>query len=465
MQVSVETMGGLERRLKISVEAESFESEITTKLKETSRRIKLPGFRPGKVPLKEVRRRFGPAVRAEVAQEIMQSSYMDAVNQEELSPAGAPELDIVNIDLGADLEFTATFEIFPSIEIADLSGVKIKQPVAEVQTEDLETMISRLQEQRKEWIDLDQGSTSEQGHRITVDFIGKMDGEEFEGGTGQEVQIELGSGQMIEDLEKGLIGLSAGESVTIPVTFPDDYQAENLKGKAAEFEVSVKKLEEPKIPPLDESFFKLFGVDDDDVEAFRAKIRENMENEIDQSSKGQVKRQVMDQLFELHDFSTPKALIERECDVLRDQMMQQLQMPVKPDTDPLPSELFKDEAEKRVRVGLIINEIVSAENLSADSDKVRERIETIAQPYDQPEQIINFYYGNEQQLQQVEMAVLEDSVIDHVLAQVNVEKLSSNYDDVVSGAATAPELKDEGEERKGEDQEEPLEKNDPNLEK
>ena len=465
MQVSVETMGGLERRLKISVEAESFESEITTKLKETSRRIKLPGFRPGKVPLKEVRRRFGPAVRAEVAQEIMQSSYMDAVNQEELSPAGAPELDIVNIDLGADLEFTATFEIFPSIEIADLSGVKIKQPVAEVQTEDLETMISRLQEQRKEWIDLDQGSKSEQGHRITVDFIGKMDGEEFEGGTGQEVQIELGSGQMIEDLEKGLIGLSAGESVTIPVTFPDDYQAENLKGKPAEFEVSVKKLEEPKIPPLDESFFKLFGVDDDDVEAFRAKIRENMENEIDQSSKGQVKRQVMDQLFELHDFSTPKALIERECDVLRDQMMQQLQMPVKPDTDPLPSELFKDEAEKRVRVGLIINEIVSAENLSADSDKVRERIETIAQPYDQPEQIINFYYGNEQQLQQVEMAVLEDTVIDHVLAQVNVEKLSSNYDDVVSGAATAPELKDEGEERKGEDQEEPLEKNDPNLEK
>ena len=465
MQVSVETMGGLERRLKISVEAESFESEITTKLKETSRRIKLPGFRPGKVPLKEGRRRFGPAVRAEVAQEIMQSSYMDAVNQEELSPAGAPELDIVNIDLGADLEFTATFEIFPSIEIADLSGVKIKQPVAEVQTEDLETMISRLQEQRKEWIDLDQGSKSEQGHRITVDFIGKMDGEEFEGGTGQEVQIELGSGQMIEDLEKGLIGLSAGESVTIPVTFPDDYQAENLKGKAAEFEVSVRKLEEPKIPPLDESFFKLFGVDDADVEAFRAKIRENMENEIDQSSKGQVKRQVMDQLFELHDFSTPKALIERECDVLRDQMMQQLQMPVKPDTDPLPSELFKDEAEKRVRVGLIINEIVSAENLSADSDKVRERIETIAQPYDQPEQIINFYYGNEQQLQQVEMAVLEDTVIDHVLAQVNVEKLSSNYDDVVSGAATAPELKDEGEERKGEDQEEPLEKNDPNLEK
>ena len=465
MQVSVETMGGLERRLKISVEAESFESEITTKLKETSRRIKLPGFRPGKVPLKEVRRRFGPAVRAEVAQEIMQSSYMDAVNQEELSPAGAPELDIVNIDLGADLEFTATFEIFPSIEIADLSGVKIKQPVAEVQTEDLETMISRLQEQRKEWIDLDQGSKSEQGHRITVDFIGKMDGEEFEGGTGQEVQIELGSGQMIEDLEKGLIGLSAGESVTIPVTFPDDYQAENLKGKPAEFEVSVKKLEEPKIPPLDESFFKLFGVDDDDVEAFRAKIRENMENEIDQSSKGQVKRQVMDQLFELHDFSTPKALIERECDVLRDQMMQQLQMPVKPDTDPLPSELFKDEAEKRVRVGLIINAIVSAENFSADSDKVRERIEMIAQPYDQPEQIINFYYGNEQQLQQVEMAVLEDTVIDHVLAQVNIEKLSSNYDDVVSGAATAPELKDEGEERPGEDQEEPLEKNDPDLEK
>ena len=465
MQVSVETMGGLERRLKISVEAESFESEITTKLKETSRRIKLPGFRPGKVPLKEVRRRFGPAVRAEVAQEIMQSAYMDAVNQEELSPAGAPELDIVNIDIGADLEFTATFEIFPSIEIADLSGVKIKQPVAEVQTEELETMISRLQEQRKEWIDLDQGSKSEQGHRITVDFIGKMDGEEFEGGTGQEVQIEIGSGQMIEDLEKGLIGLSAEESVTIPVTFPDDYQADNLKGKAAEFEVSVKKLEEPKIPPLDESFFKLFGVDGDDVEAFRAKIRENMENEVDQSSKGQVKRQVMDQLFELHDFSTPKALIERECDVLRDQMMQQLQMPVKPDSDPLPSELFKDEAEKRVKVGLIINEIVSAENLSADSDKVRERIETIAQPYDQPEQIINFYYGNEQQLQQVEMAVLEDTVIDYVLAKVNVEKLSSSYDDVVSGAATAPELKDEGEERLGDDQEEPLEKNDPNLEK
>lgn len=461
MQVSVETMGGLERRLKISVEAESFEAEITTKLKDTSRRIKLPGFRPGKVPLKEVRRRFGPAVRAEVAQDIMQTSYMDAVNQEELSPAGAPELDIVNIELGADLEFTATFEIFPSIDIADLSEVKIKQPVAEVQAEDLEKMISRLQEQRKEWNVLEQGAKSELGHRMTVDFVGKMDGEEFEGGTGQDVQIELGSGQMIEDLEEGLVGLSSEESATIPVTFPDDYQAENLKGKAAEFEVSVKKLEEPKIPLLDESFFKSFGVEEDDVEAFRTKIRENMENEIDQSSKGQVKRQVMDQLFELHDFPTPKALIDRECDVLRDQMMQQLQMPVKPDTDPLPSELFKEEAEKRVRVGLIINEIVSAENLSADSDKVRERIETIAQPYDQPEQIINFYYGNEQQLQQVEMAVLEDTVIDHILTQVNVEELTSNYDDVVSGAATAPELKDDDGEKPSADEEEPVDEKSP----
>ena len=453
MQVSIETTGGLERRLKISVEAESFEEEITTKLKETSRRIRLPGFRPGKVPLKEVRRRFGPAVRAEVAQEIMQSSYMEAVNQEELSPAGAPELDIVNIDLGADLEFTATFEIFPSIELADLSTISVKQPVGEVQEEDLDKMILRLQEQRKEWKTLDQDSKSEVGHRLTVDFVGKMDGEEFEGGSGQDVQIELGSGQMIEDLENGLVGLSLEESKTIPVKFPDDYQAENLKGNPAEFEVSVKNIEEPEVPELDAQFFKSFGVEDDSEEAFRNKIRENMENEIDQSSKGQVKKQVMDRLFELHDFPTPKALIDRECDVLRNQMMQQLQMPVKPETDPLPSELFKEEAEKRVRVGLVINEIVSAENLSADPDKVRERIELLAQPYDQPEQIINFYYSNEQQLQQVEMAVLEDTVIDHVLTQINVEKLGSNYDDVVSGSAIAPVLKsDEDDSGPGEEE-------------
>ena len=437
MQVSVETTGGLERRLKISVEAESFEDQITTKLKETSKRIRLPGFRPGKVPLKEVRRRFGPAVRQEVAQEVMQSSYVEAVQQEELTPAGAPELEVLNIDLGADLEFTATFEVFPSVELGDFGQVSVKRPDGGITDGDVDQMIERLREQRKEWLETDQPAA--QDDRLTVDFLGKIDGEPFEGGKGEDVEIVIGSGQMIPDLENGIVGIKAGDEKTVPVTFPEDYHAENLKGQDAQFDVVAKKVEQPHLPELDDEFFTAFGVEEGSGEdAFRAEIRDNMTSEMNAAAHGQVKRQVLDELARLHEFSIPKALVERESDVLRNQMLQQLQMPASAEQPALPSELFADEAEKRVRVGLVVNEIVSAEQLEADADKVRARIEELAKPYDQPDQIVNWYYSNEQQLQQVEFAVLEDTVVDHVLIHAAVDVIDSSYDDIITGRATAP---------------------------
>lgn len=434
MHISIETTSGLERRLTISVPSETFEQQISQRLGEAASRVRLPGFRPGKVPLKELRRRYGKAVRAEVAGELMQSSFFDAVRQEDLSPAGQPNLEVVKMEPGNDFEFTATFEVFPAVELADLSRVCVKKPEAEITESDVAEMVERLREQRKDWQAVDRAA--QDGDRVTVDFQGMLDGEPFEGGKGEDAAFEIGAGQMIEDFDNGVRGLKAGDSGEFPATFPEDYRAENLAGKTVTFSVQVKSVTEPRLPELDDEFFKNFGVEEGGLEAFHADVKKNMQREMDAAIDRVVQKQVMDQLNALHQVQLPHALIDSEVQNLRQQMLSQFQMYGARSSQPdLPDELFRDQAERRVKVGLVVNEIISSAELSASAEKVRARIESLAEGYEQPQQVVNWYYSNQEQLQQIEMAVLEDEVVSHVLEKAQVEVVASSYQDVVSGKA------------------------------
>jgi trigger factor len=412
--------------------------------------VKLPGFRPGKVPMKEVRRRYGPAVRAEVAGELMQSTFIDAVRAEELSPAGSPNLEVVKMDPGIDFEFTATFEVFPAIDVTDLSRVQVKEPQAQLSELDVDEMVERLREQRKEWQSVDRGAAD--GDRVTLDFTGQIGEDAFEGGSGEDVTFIIGAGQMIEDFDRGVTGLAGGSDGEFQATFPDDYRVEELRGKEATFKVSITEVAESTLPELDDEFFKAFGIEEGGAEAFRTDVKANMQREMDAAIANQVKSQVMDQLNELHTVQLPQAMIDREIEVLKGQMLQQFQAyGAQPGGQPdLPDELFQEQAERRVAVGLIVNEIVSDASIEPDADKVRERVETLSEQYAEPQQVINYYYSNPEQLQQIEMAVLEDQVVEHILGESTVEIVESNYTDIISGKAI-PEPEPQAAEAESED--------------
>jgi len=433
MNVSIETMSGLERRLTIALPSEEFETQITERLQDARGKVRIAGFRPGKVPLKEVRRRFGPAVRAEVAGELMQSSFVTAVQQEELNPAGSPNLEVVKMDPGIDFEFTATFEVFPTVELAEFAKVAIRQPQADITDEDLDNMIERLREQRTTYEPVDR--EVQEGDMVKADFGATADGEPVAGTEGEDVDFHVGQGQMIEDFDQGVRGAKAGETVEFDATFPEDYRAEELQGKTVQFSVTVKEVKEAQQPELDDEFFKEFGVEEGGEEAFRQEVRDNMQRELDNAIKNQVKQQVMDQLAELHEFQLPHAVVNREIHALKDQMLGQFQMAGPGNKPDLPDELFSDEAQKRVKVGLVVNEVISASELQVDQEKLDERLQEIASQYGEPEQVIAFYRNNPEQMQNIEMSVLEEQVVDHILSKAEVEIIEASYEDVLSGRA------------------------------
>jgi trigger factor len=442
MQVSIKTTSGLERRMTIVVPSETFEQQVTDRLTATARRARIAGFRPGKVPLKEVRRRFGAAVRQEVAGELMQQSFVDAIRQESLSPAGQPSLEVISMNPGSDLEFAATFEVFPHIDLAPFSTLSVKRPHAVVADEDVDRMVGTLREQRRTFRDVERPSVD--GDRVTIDFTGFRDGAPFEGGSGQGVAFVLGQKQMIEDFETGVRGQAPGAEVSFEARFPDDYRVETLRGQTVRFDVKVKGVAEPQLPELDEAFFKAFGIEEGGLEAFRREVRANMERELDAAVRNQVKRQVMDELNRVHTVQLPAGMVAREIGELRHQMAHQMGMHGHDhdhdhdhgkDMPDLPDDFFRAEAERRVKIGLVVNQIITSRNVTTDAGRVRARIEEMARPYAQPEQVINWYYSNEAQLSQVQMSVLEEQVVEAILAEAAVTDVDSTYQDVISGRA------------------------------
>ena len=436
MNVSIETMTGLERRLTIAVASEDFETQITERLQEARGRVNIPGFRAGKVPLKEVRRRYGSAVRAEVASELMQNSFVQAVQQEQMNPAGSPKLDVVKMDPGIDFEFTATFDVYPTVDLADFSKINIKRPSAEIVEEDIETMISKLQEQHTSFEVAERAAAS--GDQLKIDFSGSLDGARVESACGEDFTFKVGEGQMIEDFDQAVLGMAAGEEKSFDATFPEDYRAEELQNKTLQFAVTVHEVSEAVAPELNDEFFEKFGVTEGGESSFREEVKKNMGRELDSAIKNQIKQQVMDNLSKVHDFLLPHDVVQREIGALKNQMLSQFQMPQgqAPQLD-LPDALFQDQAEQRVKVGLVVNEIIVKHEMQADIALVDEQLKTIAEPYDEPDQVIEWYRSNPEQMQNVEMGVLEDQVVNLILEQSAIEEVVASYADVLSGAAIA----------------------------
>ena len=430
MQVSVETTSGLERRLTVAVPAERLDSAVEQRLLEAQKNLRVDGFRPGKVPMREVKRRFAKAVRSEVLSDVMRDSFIKAVEEHKLEPAGMPRFEPTRNEPGKDLEFVAVFDVFPEIALASFSELSVERPVAEVTETDLDNMIENLRKQRASWEVAERAA--EQGDRVNIDYEGFKGGEAFTGGSAKGQNLVLGSGSMIPGFEDGLVGAKAGDSKTLSLSFPEDYHAEELKGQAVEFKVTVNKVEAQKLPEIDAEFMKAFGVEGGDLARFRVEVKKNMERELTNAVRAQIKGQVMDGLVNNHSFDVPGALVGNEIQRMRQQMMQQFGGGQKFDASILPDDLFREQAERSVRLGLIVRQILEQNQLKADADKVRARIEEIAEQYEEPAEVVKWFYGNRQQLEQVEGAVLEEQVVELVLASASQSDKTMSYEDVVA---------------------------------
>jgi trigger factor len=430
MQVSVETMSGLQRRMTITVPAARVDSEVNQRINKAARTVRMDGFRPGKVPLAVVKKRFGASIRQEALGDLIRECFYEAVTQEKLSPAGFPTIESVKDEANADIAFVASFEIYPEVKLGNFGDIKVERPVGDISDADVDKMIDTLRRQRASWTDT--AEAAKDGDRLDIDFDGSVDGVAFEGGSAKGFSLVLGSNRMIPGFESGLVGVKAGEERTLNVTFPEDYQAENLKGKAAVFKVKVNKVQTPVLPELDEAFIKSFGVQDGTVEKFRADVRKNMEREFRQAVKNKVKGQVLDGLVSIHTLDIPSALVANEISRLRQNMLKQFGGNAKNlNPDMLPDELFSEQARRSVALGLLIGEVIKTADLQVDAARVRTLIEEVAESYENPSEVVNWYYGNKEQLQQVEAVVLEDQVVDHILAKAQVSDKPASYEEVL----------------------------------
>ncbi|KPX06374.1 Trigger factor [Pseudomonas savastanoi] len=427
MQVSVENTSALERRMTIGVPAERIETEVNKRLQQTARKAKIPGFRPGKVPMSVIRQRYEDGARQEALGDLIQATFYEAVVEQKLNPAGAPAVEPKSFEKGKDLEYVATFEVFPEFTVAGFDTIAVERMSADVADSDLDNMLEVLRKQNVRFEVADRAAQNED--QLNIDFVGKVDGEVFAGGSATATQLVLGSGRMIPGFEDGLVGAKAGEERVLNVTFPEDYQNLELAGKAAEFTVTVNTVSEPKLPELNEEFFKQFGIKETGIEGFRTEVRKNMERELRQAIKSKVKNQVMDGLLAANPIEVPKALLENEVNRLRVQAVQQFGGNIKPDQ--LPAELFEEQAKRRVELGLIVAEVVKQFDLKPDDARVREMIQEMASAYQEPEQVVAWYYKNEQQMNEARSVVLEEQVVDTVLQKASVTDKSVSYEEAV----------------------------------
>lgn len=435
MQVSVENTSALERRMTIAVPAERVENEVNKRLQQTAKRAKVAGFRPGKVPMSVIRQRFEADARQEAFGDLVQASFYEAIVEQKLNPAGAPSVESKSFEKGKDLEFVAIFEVFPEFTVSGLESINVERLSAEVADADLNNMLEVLRKQNTRFEAVERAAQNDD--QVNIDFVGKVDGEAFAGGSAKGTQLVLGSGRMIPGFEDGLVGAKAGEERVVNVTFPEDYQNLDLAGKAAEFTITVNSVSAPVLPELNEEFFAQFGIKESTLEGFRAEVRKNMERELRQAIKTKVKNQVMDGLLAANPIEAPKALLENEVNRLRVQAVQQFGGNIKPDQ--LPAELFEEQAKRRVVLGLIVAEVVKQFELKPDDAKVREMIEEMASAYQEPEQVIAWYYKNDQQMNEVRSVVLEEQVVDTVLQKATVTDKSVSYEDAVKPAQAPAE--------------------------
>ena len=429
MQVSVETTQGLGRRLSITIKAENIKKAIDKELVNTAKKVRIDGFRKGKVPLKLVEQRYGASILQEALSDLMQKSFIDAIIQEKLNPAGAPTYTPKEYKNGEDYTFNVEFEVYPDVKVKDLDKIEVEKPVAEVVDADVETMIETLRKQQGTWKVTEQAAGEQ--NRVTLDFVGKVDGEEFEGGKANDFALVLGQGRMIPGFEDAIIGHKAGDSFDINVTFPEDYHAENLKGKPAVFAATLTKVEELELPELTEDVIKRFGIADGTIESLRAEVRKNMTRELNATIRNKIKSQVIDGLVKNNEIDVPTALIDREVDVLRQQALSRFGGNMKQPME-LPKELFEVEAKRRVSIGLLFSEIIESNKLKADEARVQTLIDEIATAYEDPKEVIEYYRKDKKAMDNIRSVALEDQVVDLLLASAKVTDKNSSFSELMN---------------------------------
>ncbi len=431
MQVSIETLEGLERRMTVQVPSDTVTLAVEKKLNDLRKTVKIDGFRPGKVPLKVVQQKYGDHVRQDVIGDVIESSYREAIIQENIRPAGMPSIESVNSEDKEDMSYTATFEIYPEIEEIKLETIKIEKPVVNVNDEDLEAMIQKLREQRKEWSEVSR--TAGKGDQVMVDFEGRIAGELFEGGAGKDMAVEIGAGQMLAEFETGLEGISSGEEKSVVVNFPDDYHGKDVAGKKAEFTLKATRVSEAQLPDIDESFIKAFGVEDGNLEKFRSDVRANMDKEVSQKLKMSIKNAVMAGLLEENVIIAPSALVAEEAKSLKQQAAQRMgQDPAAFDSNNLPNEMFEEEASKRVRLGLLVGEVIKSEKIELDKSLLESTLTEMAASYEQPDQVMEYYRQNQEARTGLEGMVLEDQVVNHILDKAKVTEKQTSFEEMMN---------------------------------
>jgi trigger factor len=435
MQVSVEVTQGLKRRMTVGVPKAKIDQEVQQRLASLARTSRINGFRPGKVPVRVIQQKFGSRVREEVIRETVQSSFQEAVSQEKLRPAGFPEIEFLQglENAQEDLSYAADFEVYPEISRVNLEGVVIERPSAEIGDADVDKMLDTLRKQAVRWERVDRPAQNED--RLTVDYTSTVDGQVFAEGSAKDQPVVLGSGRMLEGFEEGLVGAVAGATVELNLHFPEDYRRTELAGKPTHISVTVHGVEAPVLPELDADFAKGFGVDSG-IDDFRREVRNNMQRELDKAIKSQVKQHVLDALLAANEIEVPQALVDNESQRLAHAMREDLRSQGLTqehlDALELRPEAFAERARKRVVLGLLISELVKANQLQADADAVRQMVEELASSYEDPASVVKWFYSDRQRLGEVEANVLEEKVVAWILGQVTINDKAESFDQVMA---------------------------------
>lgn len=431
----VEVLGSLERRIDLAVPMATIDAEVETRLKRLAKSVKAPGFRPGKVPMSQVSKMHGMGVKQEVLGESLQKSFYEAIDAQQIKVAGMPRFEPMQGPAdGSEIRFSATFEIYPEVKMGNLASASLKRPTTSVEDANVDATLEILRKQRREFNKVERAS--QQDDLVKFDFKGTLDGEVFQGGEANDFATVVGEGRMLKDFEDNLVGLSAGESRGFDMTFPADYSAAHLAGKTVHFDVTMKEVQAPKLPEVDAEFAKALGIADGDVAKLRQEVKANLEREVKRRIDSRVKEAAMEVLLANAEVELPKSLVGLEIERLRRQMLDQLQSrggQIKEDM--ISADIFKDQAERRVRLGLIIAEIVQKHDLAAKPEQVKALIDEYAQGYEDPQEVVKWYFQDPKRLQELEALALEDNVVAWVVSQVQASDEPVKFDELMGRAA------------------------------
>ena len=433
MQPVVETLDGLERRIEVSVAMADVEKRVKEELKKVARTAKAPGFRPGKVPMSMLERSHGPGIRYDVINREVGRVLDESLTATGLRVAGAPSLEPKTDGVAEDiLAFKATFEVYPQIDLPDLGGVEVSKAVCQVTEAEIDRTVNILREQRAEYV-AEEGRAAQDNDQVKIDFVGKIDDVAFEGGTAQDFPFVVGKGRMLTEFEDAVRGMKAGEEKTFPLTFPEDYPGKDVAGKTAQFTVTVKEVGRPELPEVNEEFAKSLGQAQGSVEKLMADIRQNIEREVESRLQARTKNSVMKALLDQATFAVPKALVNGEVENRIAAAREELKQRGVPNAEsvPIPPETFAEEAERRVKLGLMIGELINKNSLQAKPEQVRAKIEKFAQNYEQPAQVVSYYLSDRQRRAEIEAVVLEDNVVEHVLAGAKVTEQAVPFEELM----------------------------------